>query len=92
MGQTMGNLSDANVTDPSQAKWGDLDNSEKGARVMAGGIKGLSQGLQNYQGQNAAMGRGGGAVPLPSPQAPVSPDYFMPQQQQVKKNPFLPGG
>ncbi len=64
MGQLAGNLGNKNVTDPNQAQWGDLDNSEKGARLIAGGTRGLAQGFSNYQQQNSQLRRpGGGMLP-----------------------------
>lgn len=83
MGQMMSNLGNSNVTDPSQARPGDLDQSEKGARLIAGGTKGLAQGFSNYQQQNQAMrqGGGGGAMQVPGGAQPVDPSYFQPQRR-----------
>lgn len=86
MGQTMSNLGNKDVMDPNQAKWGDLSGGEQAARVGGGAAKGLLSGVQGYQNQNAQMRQGGGgATPLPSPQAPVSPDYFAPQAPQTSQ-------
>lgn len=59
MGQFGANLGNPNITGPqqNQAQWGDLDPSEKGARIAAGGIGGLARGFQNYTQQNQAMRR-----------------------------------
>jgi hypothetical protein len=75
MGQTMGSLGNQNVIDPNQAKFGDLDSSEKTARIGGAAAKGLGQGMQNYQQQNSMMrnrggGAGGGGAMSPDPQAP----------------------
>jgi hypothetical protein len=101
MGQTMANLGNKNVMDPSQAQWGDLDSSEKAARVGGGAAKGLLGGFSNMQNQNAQMRQpqpgAGGMAPM-APAAPVSPDYFAPQApqpSQIKKpgnNNFYGGG
>jgi len=90
MGQVAGNLGNPNITGPkdNQAQWGDLDSSEKGARLLAGTTGGLAKGFQNYQQQNQAMRQGGsmGAM-APQQTAPsVDPAYFMPQSQRTKNN------
>jgi len=57
MGQLAGNLGNPNITGPkaNQAQWGDLDSSEKAARLLAGTTGGLAKGFQNYQQQQQAM-------------------------------------
>ncbi len=86
MGSTMANLGNKDVMDPNQAKWGDLSGGEQAARVGGGAAKGLLGGLNNYNQQNAQMRQGGGGVvPLPAQQAPVSPDYFAPQAPQTSQ-------
>jgi hypothetical protein len=91
MGSTMSNMQNPNITGPQQnrAQWGDLDTSEKGARVLSGAGQGLAQGFQNYQNQNAAMRQGGGGGAMPQfAQAPiVDPSYFAPMQQPQKRGP-----
>jgi hypothetical protein len=83
MGRTMSNLGNSDVVNPGQAKWGDLDNSERGARVLGGGIKGLGQGLQSMP-QQPQMGGGSMAPIQPTAAAPVSSDYFNPQNPMRK--------
>jgi hypothetical protein len=66
-----------------------------GTKLAESGTQGLAQGFANQQ--NQPMRQGGGAVPLPPPQAPVSPDYFAPQApqpSQIRKpnNNFYGGG
>jgi hypothetical protein len=82
MGQMMGNLGNKNVMDPSQANWGDLDSSEKGARVGGAAMRGLGQGFSNYEKQNQALRTpNGGASVNGNFDAPaVDPSYFSPQQ------------
>ncbi len=66
MGQLGANLGNPNVTDPRQARPGDLDSNEQAARLIAGGTKGLAQGFSNYQQQNQQMRQGGGGgAPIP---------------------------
>lgn len=80
MGQTAGNVFNPDIANPQQAKWGDIDSSEKTARLIAGGTKGLAQGFQNYQNQGQMM-RGRMGMPQINPmmeQQPVSPEYFQP--------------
>lgn len=57
MGQLAGNMQNPNITGPTQqrAQWGDLDSSEKGARLLGGATQGLARGFQNYQNQNSMM-------------------------------------
>jgi hypothetical protein len=85
MGSTIGNLGNKNVMDPNQAQWGDLDSSEKGARLIGGAGKGLLQGVQNYSQQNAALRQptGGAPMQMPGGAQPVDPSYFAPSP-----NPF----
>lgn len=52
MGQLGSNLQNSNVVDPRQAKWGDLDTSEKSARIIGGATTGLAKGFQNQQQQS----------------------------------------
>lgn len=90
MGQMAANMGNPNITNPQQAQWGDLDPSEKGARIAAGGIGGLAKGFQGYQQQNAQMRQGGGGVQIPmGGQQPVDPSYFQPQKRA--NNPFYGG-
>lgn len=63
MGQMAANLGNPNVTDPRQAKFGDLDTGEKGARILAQGTRGLAQGFNNYQQQNSQLRRQPGMLP-----------------------------
>ena len=82
MGQTAGNIFNPNVANPQQAQWGDLDPSEKAARLIAGGTTGLAKGFQNYQNQNAAMRQGGGGMGFAPVQTPtVDASYFQPQKR-----------
>jgi hypothetical protein len=84
MGQMASNLGNSNVTNPQQAQWGDLDQSEKGARLLAGTTGGLAKGFQNYQNQNQAMRQGGGGAMIQAPAAqPVDPAYFMPRKNNL---------
>lgn len=81
MGQMASNLGNANVTNPQQAQWGDLDSSEKGARLLAGTTGGLAKGFQNYQNQNQAMRQGGGMGAIqPQGAQMVDPGYFQPKK------------
>lgn len=82
MGQMAGNMMNPNVANPQQAQWGDLDPSEKGARVLAGGIKGVGPALQNYFQQKTQMANsGGGPMIQPQQSQMVSPDFFQPQRR-----------
>ena len=95
MGQTLGNLGNPNVTDPSQARPQDLDNSEKSARLIAGTTHGLAQGFQNYNQQKQGMQGGGGGRAMMQPATgaqPVDQSYFAPQglAGQQQNNPFKP--
>lgn len=86
MGQMAGNLGNKDVMDPRQAQWGDLDSSEKGARIFGGASKGLLNGVNQYEQQNAMMRQGGGMAPIaPVSQPQVSPEMFAPQ---VPQNPM----
>ena len=71
-----------------------FSGAEWGTRMAGMGLKGLGQGLQNYEGQNAQM-RQGGATGMMQPAqgaAPVDPSYFQPQNgQQRTRNPFYGG-
>lgn len=82
MGQIAGNMGNPNITDPQQARWGDLDSQERAARVAAGTTTGLAKGFSNYQQQNQALrqGGGGGAI-VPQPTQMVDPNYFIPRKQ-----------
>lgn len=93
MGQLGSNLGNPNVVNPNQAKFGDLDASEKGARFLAQGTRGLAQGFQNYQQQGQAM-RGFGGAPQINPmmQQNVDSSYFLPQQKQGPNNLAFYGG
>ena len=75
MGQLGSNLGNSNVTDPRQAKWGDLDNSEKGARMIGGAARGLGSGLQAYGGQ---MPQGGGMPQINPMQFAQRPNVQLP--------------
>jgi hypothetical protein len=93
MGQMLGNMGNPNVTNPQQAQWGDMDPSEKGARVLAGGTKGLAQGFSNYQQQNSALRQGGGGgaqIPMGG-QPQVDPAYFQPQMRRPNNLNFYGG-
>lgn len=63
-----------------------FNGSEWAARFAGTGAKGLGQGLQNQQQQNAAMRQGGGAAPIDpgSGAAPVDMNAFAPRN-------FTPG-
>lgn len=86
MGQMGTNLGNPSITGLQQdrAQWGDMDSSEKGASLLAGGIKGLAKGFSNYQQQNQAMRQGGGGpVQIPMAQQPnVQLPMGLPQQQR----------
>lgn len=87
MGQLASNLGNSNVTDPSQARPGDLDNSEKAARLIAGGTKGLTQGFAGMQQQNQQMRQPGPQAQVPMAQQPnVNLPMGLPQQQQKPNN------
>lgn len=86
MGQLGSNLGNSNITDPRQAKWGDLDRSEKGARLIAGTTRGLSQGFQNYQNQSAGSGQQINPMQFVS-QGPQQPDFL----KRAGGNPFFYG-
>lgn len=83
MGQMASNIMNPNIANPQQAQWGDLDPNEKAARGIAGGLKGLGPGLQNYFQQKTAMANSGGSGPMIQPQQSqmVSPDFFQPQRR-----------
>lgn len=85
MGQVGSNLGNKNVVDPKQAQWGDLDNSERGARLLGGAAQGLNRGMQAYNGQQ--QGGGGPQMdPMQFAQQPqVSPSMFLPQNPMTKK-------
>jgi hypothetical protein len=70
MGQLGSSMMNQNVTDPRQAKWGDLDNSEKLARTFAGAGRGLAGGL-NQQPQTGRMGAPSDFAPVPSTPTPM---------------------
>jgi hypothetical protein len=70
-------MGNKNVTDPSQAQWGDLSGGEKGARLTSGVIQGLSSGLQNRQMQGAQM-RPGAPTPIQVQPNPVMQNQFDP--------------
>lgn len=74
MGQFGTSLGNQNVTDPRQARWGDLDSSERAARLISGGARGFGQGLQNYMGQQMPQGAG----------KPIDPFQFVPPRTQPK--------
>ena len=81
MGQMMSNLQNPNVVNPGQAKWGDLDNTEKAARALGGFTTGLNSGFQNYLGQDARLrqqGGGGQFSPVSSVQVPQFSAQNMP--------------
>lgn len=78
MGQFLGNMGNTNVTDRNQANWGDLDTSEKGARVTSGVLRGLGQGMQQRQAPQA--GRGGFSSGMAAPQSPVNFPIFDPRK------------
>ena len=62
--QTFGsNVVNKNVVDPSQANWGDLDTGEKFARIAAGGLQGLGQGLNQQYNGNQMKRRNEGSNP-----------------------------
>jgi hypothetical protein len=71
MGQVAGNMGNPNITGPTanRAAWGDMDNSEKGARVLSGATQGLAKGFQNYQQQNSQLRR------QPN-MAPTMPNFY----------------
>jgi hypothetical protein len=81
MGQTFAGMGQS---DPSQMG--------TGTKLAESGTQGMLSGLQKSQQQ--PMRQGGGATPLPQPQAPVSPDYFAPQAPTRKpiNNNFYGGG
>lgn len=86
MGQLGANLGNPNVTDPRQARPQDLDASEGGARMIAGGTKGLMQGFSNYQQQNQALRQpSGGQMQVPMAQ---QPQVQLPGMNQDANNPF----
>jgi hypothetical protein len=67
-----------------------FSGAEWGARLLGGGIKGLSQGINNYQNQqqgiqnrSAIQGLGMGSSPQ---QQTVDPSYFQPQQRRGPNN------
>ncbi len=62
------------------------------ARAGGMGLKGLGQGLQNYDQQNSAMRQpqGGGMMQPAQGAQPVDASYFLPQQSR-KPNPFYGG-
>jgi hypothetical protein len=74
-----------------------FSGAEWATRLGGGALKGLGQGVNNYQQQNAAMrqGSGGGMAPMPQAQM-VDPSYFAPMQQPQKRGPnnlnFYGGG
>ena len=70
MGQMAQNLGNSNIMDPRQAKWGDLDASEKGARMIGGATRGLGAGLQAYGNQIPQTGREPQIIPMQSAQQP----------------------
>jgi len=86
MGQMMGNLGNKDVVDPSQAKWGDLDGSEKGARLLGGGLSGLGKGMATMGG-GAMPPQGGGPAIDPTQFAGPKPPLF-----SANNMPGLPGG
>jgi hypothetical protein len=71
------NLGNNNVTDPGQAKWGDLSGGEKGARLTSGVIQGLGNGLQDRQRQGAQM-RQAQPAPIQVQPNPVLQNQFDP--------------
>lgn len=95
MGQTVGNLGNPNITGPAQqrAQWGDMDNSEKAARLISGTTQGLARGFQNYAQQSQGTKRGGGGMmPSGNFNAPqVDPSYFQPQRQGPNNLAFYGG-
>ncbi len=94
MGQFGSNLTNPDVMNPNEAKWGDLSGGEKGARLFGGATRGLTSGLQNYFQQGQAMrGPGGfGQINPMMTQQPVSPDYFQPQRRGQNNLSFYGGG
>lgn len=90
MGQVTSAFSNPNTfaADPSG-----FSGSEWGARFLGAGAKGLGQGLQNYQQQNAQMRQGGGGMPsAPIPQTPAiqfASTNFTPGQKT--RNPYFYG-
>ncbi|SRR6266566_3255493 len=83
MGQFASNLGNSNVMDPRQAKWGDLDNSEKGARVLGGAARGLGSGLQAYGGQ---MPQSGGIPQINPMQFGQQPNVQLPGMNPSQMN------
>lgn len=97
MGQVGANLGNPNVVNPKQAQWGDLDASEKGARLIGGAAQGLNRGMQAY---NAQGQQGGGPqmnpmqFALPGPQAPdfMQQAIGQPQRRGPNNLSFYGGG
>lgn len=92
MGGMISNMKDQNVMDPNEANWGDLDRSEKTARVLGqvgGGLRRIDQGLNS---QPSAPRQGGGAPPItvtPNPQIDTgyNPNFLMNNLRQ-NQNPY----
>jgi hypothetical protein len=100
MGQIGANLGNKNVVDPRQAQWGDLDSSEKSARLIGGGVQGLNRGMQNYNGQPQNSGMGGFQMQTPQqPQVQLPGMTSQAQQNQdlikraggMSNNPYFYG-
>lgn len=90
MGQIAQAASNPNTFQPDPSGF---NKSEWATRIGGMGLKGLGQGLQNYQQQNSAMrGGGGGMMPMPSGQPMVDPRYFLPQQSTGPNNLAFYGG
>ena len=90
MGQIGGDLMNRNVTNPQQAKWGDLDSSEKTARLSAGAIGGLARGAQGMN-RPPTQGMGGQMqFNTPSYNGPLFSTGNMPGS--LGKNPIFYGG
>ena len=79
-----------NVTNPQQAQWGDMDPSEKTARLLSGVIGGAGKGFQNYQQQGQQMKQSQGMpgqMQGPSYNGPLYSTSNLPG-----KNPIFYGG
>lgn len=84
-----------NLQNIGEANWGDLSGGEKLTRLGMGAAKGLGQGYQNMQQQNAQMrqGGGGGMPSVPIPQTPAiqfASTNFTPGQNP-NQGPPMPG-
>ena len=90
MGQIGAAITNPNTFAPEPSGF---SGAEWATRIGGMGLKGLGQGLQSYNQENAALrNRAGGGMIQPSQDAgPVDPSYFLPQQSRGSNNPYFYG-